>query len=105
MVGHVGVTDRAEQDRVGGPQLLEPVGGHHRAGLALVLAAPRVLVVGQREAEALRGVVEHGGGGGRDLGADPVAGDQRDAVGARHARDQRCARARISATTSSLAWE
>ena len=51
VVGHAGIADRAEEDRVVAADLLEPVLRHHAAGARVVLAAPVELVPFELEAE------------------------------------------------------
>ena len=70
--------DGGEQDGVGGAAGRERLVGQRRAGGVDRRAAERMLVVVER-ADG----VEHPGGGGEDLGADPVAGKQDDS---RHRR-------------------
>ena len=84
VVGHAGPADRAEQDGVGLAQLVQAVGRHHRAGLLVGLAGPVVMRIGEVEAEAARGCVEHFQRFGHGFLADAVAGQDGDAVGACH---------------------
>ena len=82
VVGYVGVADGTEQDGVVGVEALQAVVGHHGAGLAVEVGAPRE--VGEMETEVAAG----GGEGfedflafGDDFGADTVAGDDCYGVG------------------------
>ena len=59
-----------------------PSFGHHLAVLRVVLAAPRLLVPREREAELAARGLEHAQALGHDFLADAVAGDHRDAVDA-----------------------
>ncbi len=73
MVGNVGRADRAEIDRVEGPQLIGPVGRHHHALLAIIGGAPvEGLNVEFDVADPLREALEHGDTGGDDLGTDAI---------------------------------
>ncbi len=82
MVGHARPADSAQQDRISGAEQFEPVGGHHRPGVGITLAAPRVLLPLESNVESAAGALEHVDRGRDDLAADPVAGDQRDVAGA-----------------------
>ena len=80
VVGHAGGADRAEEDRVAGPELLEAVLGHHPPGLREALAAPVELGPRELEPEPPRRRLENALALGHDLLADPVAGNHRDAM-------------------------
>ena len=79
MVRHQGrEADRAQEDRVVVPDLVEPVLRHHAPVLDIVLAAPGQLVPLEREAELAARRLEHADALGHDLLADAVAGDHGD---------------------------
>ncbi len=81
VVGDVGPADGAHQDRVDRPELLDRIGGHHRAVLQPVIRAPVELAPFDLERE----LVEAEARLRDDLGADAVARQQCDAVC--HCRD------------------
>src|SRR5258708_34419693 len=87
MVRYAGCADRAEEDRVVMTDLLQSVGRHHRALVEIPLAGPVELVVREGDAVPAADGFEDGQGGGHDLAADAVAGDEGDSIGA-HAFDQ-----------------
>ena len=80
MVGHPRPAHGAEQDRVVRRQRVERVVRHHRAGLGVATARPVELVVRQVDVVQVRDDVEHPTSSADDLGADPVSGDDRDAL-------------------------
>ena len=78
MIGHAREADRAEEDRLELPELLEPVVGHHAADLRVALAAPVERGPLEAEAEAAAGRLEHAYAFWNDFLADPVPGDHGD---------------------------
>jgi hypothetical protein len=80
VVRHAGPADGTEQDRVVVADAVQPVRGHHRALRQVTRARPVELVVVERDAVAGADPVEDGTGRWQHLGADAVAGDERDAV-------------------------
>ena len=74
MVGHRGVADRAEQDRVVRAHDVERVGRHHRSVLVEVGGAPRQVVPLEVEAERVDRLARFRD----DLRPGAVAGDHRD---------------------------
>ena len=101
VVRHTWRAHRAEEDRVVAAERLQPVLGHHRAGLEVPVAAPGKLVPLEPEAVQLARALEHALGGRDDLVADPVARDRHDAVD-RVAHLSKCSSrgARLSITAS-----
>jgi len=77
---HIGHTHRAEVDGVELSEFIQGRLGHQFAVLQVMFAAPREL--GELEADALTlaGGVDDLNALGHDFLADPVAGDDRDAV-------------------------
>jgi hypothetical protein len=81
VVGDVRIAGGAEQDRVLVAQGVQPVGRHHRAVLAVVVAAPVEILELEPQA-ALPGQFLHDPAPGRNhFLADAVAGDGCDAIG------------------------
>src|SRR5439155_6375432 len=80
MVGHSGKSDGAEEYAVVVADAIEPILGHHAAGLRVVFAAPGQLVPFERDAESRPRGFEDANALGHDLLADAVAGDERDPV-------------------------
>ncbi len=76
VIRHRRVSERPEQHRVELAQLIERVLGHHPALLVEERGAPRQLRPLKREAQR----IDDAPSLRRDLRADPVAGNQRDAV-------------------------
>ena len=87
VVGHdVGPPDRPEEDRVESLEHTEPVRRQHRPVPRVVVRRCEIeMLVGEPEVERRGRRVEHPQPLGHDLGADPVAGDDRDAIGPCHA--------------------
>ncbi len=84
VIGDRRMADRAEIDRVGVAKPIEPVGRHHAPGLAVVVAAPRILDTGDRQTGEVGNRGEHAHRRRRHLLADAVAGDHGDAVTGAH---------------------
>src|SRR3972149_5982506 len=80
VVGHTGEADRAEEDGLEPPELVEAVLGHHAPGPRVALAAPVERRPLEVEAEPAAGGVEDAHALGHALLADPVAGDHGDPV-------------------------
>ena len=78
MVEDARETDRAEEDRIVIADLREPVGGHHRAGCKVVLAAPREMLPLEAQTEALGDRIDDANSLRNDLAADAVSGNGRD---------------------------
>ena len=72
MIGDLRVAGRAEEDRVGRCEPIEPVVGHHRALLDVPFRPPVVGGSFQRDAVALRDDVEHSHCCVGDFGTDTV---------------------------------
>src|SRR5207245_2538852 len=86
VVGHAGESHGAQEDRVVLADLGEAVLRHHLAVLLVVLAAPRLLVPGERETELPPRGFQHALAFGDDFHADAVSGDDCDLVGLAHAK-------------------
>ncbi len=80
VVGNAGESHGAEEDRVVAADLCQAVVGHHLPVLAVVLAAPRLLVPLQREPELAPRGLQNALAFGNDFLADAVPGDHRDAM-------------------------
>jgi hypothetical protein len=80
VIRHRRMADGAEIDRVGAVQLLQRVGRHHPAGLAVEIASPRVLDLMERDARPPGDRVEHPQRRRRHFLADAVTGDDGNAV-------------------------
>ena len=86
MIRHAGPADGTKQDGIGFRELVEPVVRHHLAGVLVGLTRPVVVRQIEVEAEAARGCVQDFQRFRHGFLADPVAGENRDGVGARHGR-------------------
>src|SRR5260221_8143456 len=84
MVGHAGIADGAEIDRIEGFELVEPVLRHHPPGARETLAAPVEGLHLEREAMALRRRFKHAQARRYHLVADAIARDGGDLVGLAH---------------------
>src|SRR5258708_14456501 len=84
MVGHAGIADGAEIDRIEGFELVEPVLRHHPPGARETLAAPVEGLHLEGEAMALRRRFEHAQARRYHLVADAIARDAGDLVGLAH---------------------
>jgi hypothetical protein len=80
VVGHGGPADRAQEDRLEGPQPLDAVLGHHATKALEALAAPGELLELEADPEAAADGLERAQALGHHLLADPVARDHRDLV-------------------------
>ncbi len=92
MVGHVGMADGAEKDRIEQPQPVEPVGRHHLTGLDIGLAAPVEFAPFEREAKAPGRPLHHRNAFRHHFAPDAVAGDDRDPIAVCHVRFLLCER-------------
>ena len=75
IVGHARIAERADEDRVEGAQRVVAAGWNGDAGLEVIVGAPRQRL----ELEAAEGR-ENGNDFGHDVPADPVPGNDGDAV-------------------------
>src|SRR5580658_8509502 len=80
VIGHIGMTDSAEENCVEGTQLFEAVFGHHAAGAAIYLAAPIEILPRAIKAEALARGIQRANSLRHDLKPDSVTGDHSDLV-------------------------
>ena len=82
MIGNRGIADRAEEDRVGTAQPVEPVLGHHPAMGAVISRAPGERLDSSRK-PARRESVEHAEPGGMTSGRCRRRGSPRSCSGAK----------------------
>src|SRR5207237_6482208 len=85
VIGDIGMADRAEIDGIIEPQPLEPVFGHHLAGLGVARAAPVELAPSKTETIGARRRLHRRNPLRHHLMPDAVAGDYRDPITLRHA--------------------
>ena len=78
VVGHVGMPDRAEQDRIGGPQAVESIRRHHPAVLEVVVCPPVLVRILKLHAEFMGNVIENSQGSGDYFATNTVARYYRD---------------------------
>ena len=76
----VGPANGAQKDRIKAAQGFDPVCGHHRAGLDVIVAGPRKGLRIQRKAKPFGRNVQHGHRRIGHVNADAIAGDQREFV-------------------------
>src|SRR5580704_1770435 len=106
VVGHIGMTHRAEENCIEGAQLFETVFGHHATAAAICLAAPIEILPGEIEAEALARGIEHVNSLWHDLKPDSITGDHCNLVAFRSChrhRSSECESADIGARPGSAA--
>ena len=86
VVGHPWRPNGTKEDRVVAAEPIQAVGGHHLAGLQVVVAAPGQLVPLEAKAVEAPCLLEHALGRRDDLVTDAVARQNRDSVDERHGR-------------------